>query len=185
MLFKELTIVSSRKMFENMNETAGSFESKPNSKVHHDGANIISVRCSGRNTRRLTGCVSFCSDVTRLPLFFIFKGEPNGHIEETSTQSYQNEFILLWVKILDASLWRHTGLTMKICSIIGPALTPQTRKFCQLTKFDWHVFLISLLLGTPVFYNHGTRVWKNLSNVIQKRTHDMGINKISPHEQQC
>lgn len=74
------TVPSSR--FVNMDETAVFFEAKPKSTVHMIGDNTVSVRCTGSNSRRMTVCVSVACDGTKLPLFVIFKGQPNGKIEK-------------------------------------------------------------------------------------------------------
>lgn len=70
------------KMFVNMDESAVYFEAKSSTTVHPTGSNSVPIRCSGSNSRRLTVCVSVASDGTKLPLFLIFKGAPNGKIEK-------------------------------------------------------------------------------------------------------
>lgn len=69
-------------MFVNMVKFAIFFEAKPNSTVHHASANAILVRGSASITKFLTAFTSVCSNETKLPLFFIFKDEINGHIEK-------------------------------------------------------------------------------------------------------
>lgn len=72
-------------MFVNMDETAIFFEARSKSTVHRTGARTVSARESGSNSRRLTACVSVACDGTKLPLFLIFKGKPNGRIEQQLT----------------------------------------------------------------------------------------------------
>ena len=73
-------------LFVNMDETAVFFESKPNATIHHTGANTVSIRCSGSSNKRMTVCVAVASNGCKLPLFVIFKGEPNGRIERSLPQ---------------------------------------------------------------------------------------------------
>lgn len=69
-------------MFVNMDETAVYFEAKENRTVHFKGENTISIRSTGSNSKRLSVCVAVSSNGCKLPLFFIFKGQPNGRIEK-------------------------------------------------------------------------------------------------------
>lgn len=69
-------------IFVNIDETAGFLEGKPNSAVLYAGANTTSVCCYEINTRHVAACMSVCRDGTKLPTFFVFIAEPNGHIEK-------------------------------------------------------------------------------------------------------
>lgn len=91
--------------FVNVDDTAVFFEAIPNAMAHHVGANTISLRSSGSKIKRLKGCVPVCRYETKLPLFVIFEGEPNGPIEKLSMHSYRAKFMVAvsqkagWTKV--------------------------------------------------------------------------------------
>ena len=73
--------VSDAKLFVNMDETNIHFNCKPKRTVHTKGSKTISIRIGCSTSLRVTLCVSIAMDGTKLPLFIIFKGKPNGHID--------------------------------------------------------------------------------------------------------
>ena len=66
-----------------MDETAVYFESRPRRTVHATGARTVPIRAPGRSNQRLTACLSVAADGTKLPLFVILRGEPDGRIEKS------------------------------------------------------------------------------------------------------
>ena len=68
-------------LFVNMNETNMHFNCKPTRTVHPTGERTISVTIGGATTARLIACVAVALDGTKLPLFLVFKGKPDGKIE--------------------------------------------------------------------------------------------------------
>lgn len=80
-------------MFVIMDEAAVFFEAKSKSTVYHTGTRTVSVRGSGSSTCRVTACISVACGGTKLPLLFISKKKPNGHIErQLKTLLPQNIF---------------------------------------------------------------------------------------------
>lgn len=65
-------------MSVNMDEPALFFEARVRSTKHHTGARSISIRASGSSNGRMSACVSIACDGTKLPLFLLFKGKPDG-----------------------------------------------------------------------------------------------------------
>lgn len=66
----------------NMDQTAVFFESKNNTTVNKKGRKTVSVRDSGSNSKRCTVSVTIAADGTKLPLFYVFKGVPEGRIHK-------------------------------------------------------------------------------------------------------
>jgi Tc5 transposase DNA-binding domain len=65
------------KYFINMDQTAVWFEMKSATTVDVVGAQTVSVRDSGSNSKRCTVCLAVAADGTKLPPFVVFKGKHN------------------------------------------------------------------------------------------------------------
>jgi DDE superfamily endonuclease len=63
------------KYFINMDQTAVWFEMKSSTTVDVLGAQTVSVRDSGSNSKRCTVCLAVAADGTKLPPFVVFKGK--------------------------------------------------------------------------------------------------------------
>lgn len=74
-----------------------------NPTVLHSDANTILLRYLGSKNRRLTACLPFCSDETKLPFFLILIDEPNGRIEKYLHNLLELYLWLLSVEQLDES----------------------------------------------------------------------------------
>jgi len=69
-------------MFVNMDETAVYFEGKEKTTIDAVGSRTVHIRSSGGSNQRVTVCTAAACDGTKLPLFVIFKGEPNARVEK-------------------------------------------------------------------------------------------------------
>lgn len=70
-----------QKFFVNMDQTAIYFDSKTRTTVSERGERTVSIR-SDSSSKRITLSVAVAYDGTKLPLFVVFKGQPNGRIEQ-------------------------------------------------------------------------------------------------------
>ena len=68
--------------FLNMDQTAVFFESKSKTCVAKKGSKTVSARDSGSDSKRCTVVVTVAADGTKLPPFFIFKGQPGKTLEQ-------------------------------------------------------------------------------------------------------
>ena len=68
--------------FVNMDQTAVYLNCSPKRIVDRKGKKTISIRVGGTAYMRFTLCVAVAMDGTKLLLFVIFKGKPNGNIEK-------------------------------------------------------------------------------------------------------
>jgi DDE superfamily endonuclease len=69
--------------FINMDRTAVYFESKSKCKVAKKGARCVCAQDSGSDAKRCTIAVTVAADGTKLPPFFVFKGQPGWKTELT------------------------------------------------------------------------------------------------------
>ena len=68
--------------FVNMDQTAVYLNCPPKRTVDGKGKKIISIRVRGTASMRFTLCIAVAMDGTKLPLFVICKGKPNGNVEK-------------------------------------------------------------------------------------------------------
>jgi hypothetical protein len=68
--------------FLNMDQTSMYFELKSKTVVAKKGARTVAVRDSGSNAKRCSIVVTIAADGTKLPPYFIFKGQPGKKVEE-------------------------------------------------------------------------------------------------------
>ena len=66
----------------NMDQTAVYLNCSPSRTVDKKGKCTISIPFGGSSSMRFTLCFLVALDGTKLPLFVIFKGKPNGNIEK-------------------------------------------------------------------------------------------------------
>ncbi len=64
----------------NMDQTAVFLNCSPTRTVDIKGKRTVSIRVGGSGSMKFTLCVAVALDGTKLPLFVIFKGQPNGSI---------------------------------------------------------------------------------------------------------
>ncbi len=69
--------------FLNMDQTAIYFEQKASRVVGKKGEKSVPCRASGSDADRCTVVVTIAADGTKLPPFFIFKGQPGKKVETT------------------------------------------------------------------------------------------------------
>ena len=75
-----LHCINNPRYLVNMDQTTIYLNYSPNRTFHEKGKRTISIRVGGSSSMRFTLCMSVAMDGKKLPLFVIFKGEPNGNI---------------------------------------------------------------------------------------------------------
>ena len=158
-------------MFVNMDETAIYYESKQATTINNKGENTVAIRSTGSSSKRMTVCVACAYDGTKLPLFLVFKGKPDGRIEK-NIQNELNEGIFAccqenaWMDERASKIW--------IDKIWMPYVCGKGKGFLLLDEFRCHKqesFVNKINeLGTEVSFIPG-----GYTGVLQPC--DVGINK--------
>eukprot|EP00171_Calliarthron_tuberculosum_P013822 IDg13822t1 len=73
-------------LFVKIDQTAIYYEGNPTTAVQERGASTISICAGAGASKQITLCIDVAADVSKLPLFAIFKEKPLKHIEKMLPQ---------------------------------------------------------------------------------------------------